>query len=118
MDSLTIEARLRGLEARLAVLERGTRKPAQAKTIAERISSVALDDLQGERVMSIREFCERFRMSRSSFYNLLHQGRGPELVRANGRPTVSYEAARKWRERHEKAEAIEPEGEGDDAGMP
>jgi hypothetical protein len=71
--------------------------------------------------MSIRQFCQKFQMSRSSFYNLLRKGEGPDLVRPNGRQRISYEAARKWRQRHEQAasEASEheaSESEGDAAG--
>jgi hypothetical protein len=115
MTSLTVEARLRGLEARVASLESGgLRKPAQPKTIAERIAVVDVSDMGEEGAMSVAQFCQRFKMSRSSFYNLVRQGRGPALVRANGRPLVSFAAAKAWRQRHEAVAVIE-ESEGDDA---
>ena len=98
----------------------GLRKPAQPKTIGERVALADISDLGEEGAMSVAQFCQRFKMSRSSFYNLVRDGKGPALVRASGRPRISYAAARAWRERHEQAAsaAMQAESEGDDAALP
>jgi hypothetical protein len=110
-----LEGRLRGLEARIERLEASVAREPKPKTITQRVAEVDVSDLDGkEGAFTIGQFCERFNMSRSSFYNLLHSGSGPELVRvADGRPRISYAAAKRWRERYEQAES-----EGDDVAMP
>lgn len=48
---------------------------------------------------TISGFCERHNISRRLFYNLLEQGRAPELMRVGSKPLVSVEAAAAWRKR-------------------
>jgi hypothetical protein len=112
-----LQGKLAGLEARIERLEAGVAREPKPKTLAERAIAADVSDLEGkEGAFTVNEFCQRFKMSRSSFYNLLRSGDGPELLRSGGRPRISFEAARKWRERHEQAEGSEPEG--DDATIP
>jgi hypothetical protein len=52
---------------------------------------------------SIDEFCAEHRLSRSMFYKLMAQGRGPRLMCVGTRKMVSDEAAADWRRQMEAA---------------
>ncbi len=57
-------------------------------------------------VMSVPEFCQDNRISRSHLYNLLRQGKGPRIIKAGRRTLVTQEAAAEWRHRLETKEAV------------
>jgi predicted DNA-binding transcriptional regulator AlpA len=50
---------------------------------------------------TIDEFCEQFRISRATFYNLIGSGRGPRVIKIGSRSIISVEAAADWRHRME-----------------
>lgn len=54
-------------------------------------------------VFDVRTFCAVHKISRSFFYKLLAEGRGPRLLKLGKRTLVSAEAAAEWRARMEKA---------------
>jgi hypothetical protein len=56
-------------------------------------------------VMTVEEFCQGHRISRGTFYNLLKDNRGPNVMKAGSRTLISNEAAADWRRRMERAEA-------------
>jgi predicted DNA-binding transcriptional regulator AlpA len=54
-------------------------------------------------LMSVPQFCTSHGLSRSFFYKLLAQGKGPRLVKLGARTLISAEAAEAWRARMEAA---------------
>jgi len=46
---------------------------------------------------NVNEFCERYGLSRSSFYNLFKLGQAPRIMRVGGRVMISKEARDDWR---------------------
>jgi predicted DNA-binding transcriptional regulator AlpA len=52
------------------------------------------DAAQG--VYSIKEFCARYDTSRTAFYRLQREGRGPRLMKVGRRTVISHEAAQEW----------------------
>jgi hypothetical protein len=60
-------------------------------------------------VFTIASFCQAHKISRSFFYELLHRGCGPRLMRVGRRTLVSSEAAAEWRARMEVAAAGSPD---------
>lgn len=52
---------------------------------------------------SIFGFCATHGLSRSKFYDMLHKGEGPRLMRCGRRVLISTEAARDWRLARERA---------------
>jgi predicted DNA-binding transcriptional regulator AlpA len=52
-------------------------------------------------VFSIATFCQAHKISRSFFYELLHRGCGPRLMKIGRRTLISSEAAAEWRARME-----------------
>jgi predicted DNA-binding transcriptional regulator AlpA len=48
---------------------------------------------------SVSEFCEAHSLSRSLFYKLLAQGKGPRLSKAGNRTLIMSEDAADWRRR-------------------
>ena len=56
-------------------------------------------------VYSVPEFCEAHRISRSLFYKLVAEGKGPRIFKAGSRTLVSDEAAAAWRRRMEEPAA-------------
>jgi predicted DNA-binding transcriptional regulator AlpA len=71
-----------------------------------------MDDLQ--MMYTISEFCTAHRISRSLFYQLLRQGRGPRITRIGARVLIARLAADEWRQRI----AQESTGHGEDQGPP
>jgi hypothetical protein len=47
---------------------------------------------------TIATFCEGERISRSLFYKLRREGRGPRLYYIGNKPYISPEARREWRQ--------------------
>lgn len=48
---------------------------------------------------SVTEFCEAHSLSRSLFYKLLTQGKGPRLSKVGNRTLITAEDAADWRRR-------------------
>ena len=53
------------------------------------------------KAFTIPEFCGAYRLSRSSFYNLLAAGEGPQTFRIGHAVRISVEAAERWRQDRE-----------------
>jgi predicted DNA-binding transcriptional regulator AlpA len=56
-------------------------------------------------MMSVPRFVEDHGISRSLFYRLLKEGRGPRISKVHGRTLISAEAAAEWRARIERETA-------------
>jgi excisionase family DNA binding protein len=56
--------------------------------------------------ITVREFCETHRISRSTFYNLIRTGRGPRVMKIGEKTMVSQEALQDW---YRASEAEAPE---------
>jgi predicted DNA-binding transcriptional regulator AlpA len=54
-------------------------------------------------LMSVPQFCTSHGLSRSFFYKLIQQGKGPRPTKLGARTLVSVEAAAEWRARMEAA---------------
>jgi hypothetical protein len=52
---------------------------------------------------TIDEFCEAHRISRRKYYDLVEQGIGPRIMRADSKVLISVEAAADWRAEREAA---------------
>lgn len=52
---------------------------------------------------TVAEFCTRNRISRSTFYALRAEGRGPRVMRVGAAVRISREAAAAWRAQMEAA---------------
>ena len=53
-------------------------------------------------MLSIPEFLEEHRISRSLLYRLIKEGRGPRITKIAGRTLISAEAAFDWRAQMER----------------
>jgi hypothetical protein len=53
-------------------------------------------------MLSIPEFLDGHRISRSLLYRLIKEGRGPRITKIAGRTLISAEAAAEWRARMER----------------
>jgi predicted DNA-binding transcriptional regulator AlpA len=53
-------------------------------------------------MLSVPVFLAEHGISRSLFYRLVQQGRGPRLTKIAGRTLISAEAAAEWRARMER----------------
>ena len=53
--------------------------------------------------MTIAEFCERHRISKSTFYNLLANRCAPKIMTVGRRKLVTISAAAEWRGKMESA---------------
>jgi predicted DNA-binding transcriptional regulator AlpA len=53
-------------------------------------------------MLSIPEFLDEHRISRSLLYRLIKEGRGPRITKIAGRTLISAEAAADWRARMER----------------
>jgi excisionase family DNA binding protein len=54
---------------------------------------------------TVAEFAKAFRLSRATIYNMWRDGSGPAKMRVRGRVLISRDAADRWREQVEAAEA-------------
>jgi predicted DNA-binding transcriptional regulator AlpA len=52
-------------------------------------------------LISVKQFCADHGISRSFFYKLIQQGRGPRVTKLGTRTLVSADAAAAWRARME-----------------
>jgi hypothetical protein len=59
--------------------------------------------LVGEPSLTIAEFCERERISRSKYYELRKIGKGPTELRIAGVVRITPRSHAAWRRKHEKA---------------
>ena len=50
--------------------------------------------------VSVAEHCRQYGISKTTFYELQRQGRGPRLMRIGGRTLVTHEAALAWQRAH------------------
>ncbi|AUL48472.1 hypothetical protein BTL55_17025 [Bordetella trematum] len=46
---------------------------------------------------TVAQFCDQHNTSRSFFYELIKQGKGPRLMKVGRRTLISAEAAAEWR---------------------
>ena len=53
-------------------------------------------------MFSVAAFCAQHSVSRSLFYRLLKEGRGPRVTKISRRTLISAEAAAEWRARMER----------------
>jgi predicted DNA-binding transcriptional regulator AlpA len=53
-------------------------------------------------MLSVPRFVEDHGISRSLFYRLVAEGRGPKITKVHGRTLISTEAAAEWRARMER----------------
>jgi predicted DNA-binding transcriptional regulator AlpA len=58
---------------------------------------VNADAIGAPAMMSIRDFCRSHGISRSFFYKLHKEGKGPPICKAGTRSLISAEAAVAWR---------------------
>jgi len=58
-----------------------------------------------QQLMTVKQFCAAHSISRSFFYKLSQQGRGPRLSKVGARTLISAEAAADWRRGMEQATA-------------
>ena len=60
-------------------------------------------------MLSVPVFLAEHGISRSLFYRLVHQGRGPRITKIAGRTMITAEAAAEWRARMEReTEQVSP----------
>jgi len=57
--------------------------------------------------LSIDEFCDRHRISRGTWYNLLKANKAPRFITVGSRRYISREAAEEWRREREAAAPAE-----------
>ena len=55
---------------------------------------------------TIPQFCDGFNVSRTHFYELLKQGKGPRLMKVGRRTLISAQAAADWCKRMEEETAL------------
>lgn len=53
-------------------------------------------------LLTIPEFCDRYRLSRATLYRLWDRGEGPLVVKIGQRKLIRPEAAEKWVKAHEQ----------------
>jgi predicted DNA-binding transcriptional regulator AlpA len=53
-------------------------------------------------MLSVPAFCADHGLSRSLFYKLVREGRGPRLTKISRRTLISAESAAEWRARMER----------------
>ena len=88
--------------SRTSVPKRKPRKPK--KTTPQKRLRMENVPLQA---MSIEQFAHAHGINRTTVYELLKKGEGPECMRAGKRRLVTLEAAARWRAKRESAEATE-----------
>lgn len=53
--------------------------------------------------LTYAQFCQRYNLSLSFFYELLHRGQAPKIMSVGRRRMVSFTAAREWERQCESA---------------
>ena len=56
---------------------------------------------------TIPQFCDGHNLSRTHFYALLKEGKGPRLMKVGRRSLISAESAAAWRKRMEEETTIQ-----------
>ncbi|MGF6481931.1 hypothetical protein [Paraburkholderia sp. JPY419] len=56
--------------------------------------------MEQERNLTIREFCELARWSKTSYFNMRRLGLGPDEVRVGRHIIITRQAVREWEQRH------------------
>lgn len=69
----------------------GAEKPKRARMRRDR------GDPNAALAFTIQEFCDAHRICRSTFYNLLEDGKAPRTSKVRGRVLIDREAADEWR---------------------
>ncbi len=78
--------------------------PSNPTTTAENImKQTATSTTVPVLAFSVEDFCQAHAMSRFTFYRLQKNGRGPRVMRVDGRQRISVEAAADWRRQMEEA---------------
>jgi excisionase family DNA binding protein len=49
--------------------------------------------------LTVAEFCEANRLSRATFYNLLREGKAPQIMKVGRRTLIPADAVREWQQR-------------------
>ncbi len=78
---------------------------SQAENI-EKAARAAVADAMGvadRDAFTVSEFCQRHRISRTVFYQLLKHGTGPRIFKCGVKTLISREAAAEWRRAGEAA---------------
>jgi hypothetical protein len=114
MDTLTVEAHIRDIEALLGGLKShllasaapttgGTRSTSAAPAPAPPAPAYAERDMTPGGAFDVDEFCDAHKISRSKLYQLWRDGTGPEWMQVDHRRLISYEAGARWRREREQA---------------
>ncbi|ACK52006.1 hypothetical protein Msil_3097 [Methylocella silvestris BL2] len=65
--------------------------------------------MEQQDVYDIEQFCDRHRISKSTYFNLQKAGVGPRVMHVGKRVLITKEAAADWRRAREQATATEAE---------
>lgn len=76
-----------------------TRKPRSTPRAA---ASCGTADLSDPLALSVVEFCERHRITKPTFYELVKRGTAPRIMKVGRRTLISIEAAADWRRQMEQ----------------
>lgn len=60
--------------------------------------------MDNQDVYDIKQFCQRNRISVSTYFNLQKTGAGPRVMRVGNRVLITKEAAAEWRKQLERAQ--------------
>jgi hypothetical protein len=74
---------------------------AQQKRVPKR-KPVNVGDATHKKVLTIAEFCALHSLSRVTYYQLEHQGRGPKVMFVGAHKRITQEAAAAWRTQMER----------------
>lgn len=55
---------------------------------------------------SVAEFCKAHGFTKVKFYDLLHRGQGPKIMKVGTRTLISIEAATEWRRKMEQGATL------------
>jgi hypothetical protein len=95
--------------ASLAPISADARATQEDKTRRARPPKTAPPDADNQTdAMSITTFCQRHGISRSFYFLLQQQGRGPKVFELGSRTLISKEAAADWRRQQEEATKLAP----------
>lgn len=60
-----------------------------------------MTDTEERDAFSLNEFCRRHSISRAGFYNALHAGTAPKIMKFGSKTLISRESAAEWRHARE-----------------
>ena len=55
-----------------------------------------------EKIYTIKEFCDYYKISPSTFYKMERHGIAPKLLRVGAKVLITAEAAKEWEKKNEK----------------